>query len=214
MTILVRQATLDDLDEIMAVEQDWEESQRASRDQMTARLRAYPEGFWIFEQHGEVVGTLMGFPMRYEADRISELSDWDTVTGHGYYPVIDLDTANAIYLASGSLKRTARGGTAYAVMMETPVELAERYGLDYVLTGAKIPGYDAYCRRFGEIDAPDYVLRTLGGCLVDPFLEMYRGHNYLVPDRSHIVPNYYPDPPSRDYGAIVVRSVRHSPARS
>ncbi|MEU5759960.1 hypothetical protein [Nocardia sp. NPDC047648] len=205
MTIRVRQAALDDLDEIMAVEQDWEESQRASRDQMTARLRAFPEGFWIFEQDDEVVGTLMGFPMRYTPDKIAELSDWDTVTGHGYYPTIDLDAANAIYLASGSLKRSARGGMAYAVMMETPVELAERLTLDYVLTGAKIPGYDAYCRRFGEIDAGDYAFRQLGGCLVDPFLEMYRGHGYLVPDRQHIIPDYYPDPPSRDYGAIVVR---------
>ncbi|MBF6163033.1 hypothetical protein [Nocardia cyriacigeorgica] len=213
MTMVVRQASLNDLDKIMAVEQDWEQSQRASRDQMVARLRAFAEGFWLFEQRGEVVGTLMGFPMRYEAHRISELSDWDTVTGHGYYPDIDTATANALYLASGSLKRTARGGTAYSVMMEKPIELAERCGLDYVLTGAKIPGYDAYCRRFGEIDAADYAFRTLGGCLVDPFLEMYRGHDYLVPDRRHIVPNYYPDPPSRDYGAIVVRDVRHSPAR-
>ncbi len=211
--MVVRQASLNDLDKIMAVEQDWEQSQRASRDQMVARLRAFVEGFWLFEQRGEVVGTLMGFPMRYEAHRISELSDWDTVTGHGYYPDIDTATANALYLASGSLKRTARGGTAYSVMMEKPIELAERCGLDYVLTGAKIPGYDAYCRRFGEIDAADYAFRTLGGCLVDPFLEMYRGHDYLVPDRRHIVPNYYPDPPSRDYGAIVVRDVRHSPAR-
>ncbi|MEU7769042.1 hypothetical protein AB0B25_28635 [Nocardia sp. NPDC049190] len=208
MTILARQATVDDLDEIMLIEQDWDESQQASREQMIARLRAFAEGFWIFEQHGEVVGTLMGFPMRYTAEKVDELSDWDTVTGNGYYPEIDLDTANAIYLASGSLKRTARGGTAYAVMMETPVGLAERYGLDYVLTGAKIPGYNAYCRRFGEIDVRDYAFRTLGGCLVDPFLEMYRGHHYLVPDRRHIVADYYPDPPSRDYGAIVVRSVR------
>ncbi|WP_156055782.1 hypothetical protein [Nocardia sp. NRRL WC-3656] len=195
------------MDEIMGVEQDWEEPQRASRDQMARRIGVFAEGFWIFEQHGEVIGTLMGFPMRYESGRVTELSDWDTVTAHGYYPEIDLDTANAIYLASGSLKRSSRGSSAYGLMMEIPIELAERLGLHYVLTGAKIPGYDAYCRRFGEIDARDYAFTTLGGCLVDPFLEMYRGHDYVVPDRNHIVPDYYPDPPSRDYGAIVVRKV-------
>ncbi|MGP3974367.1 hypothetical protein ACTWQF_10190 [Streptomyces sp. 8N114] len=193
--------------DIMAVEQDWEESQRASVDQMLIRLQAFPEGFWLFEQDGEVVGTLMGFPMWYSPDQVSELSSWDAVTNQGYYPEIDLTSANALYLASGSLKRIARGSTAYSTMMEVPVGLARRLGLGYVLAGAKIPGYDAYCRRFGEIEARDYAFLELNGCLVDPFLEMYRGHDYLVPDRTHIVPDYYPDAMSRDYGAIVVRRV-------
>lgn len=208
-TVQIRQATPDDIDAIMAVEQDWEEPQRASREHMLTRLRVFPEGFWLFNNtDGETVGTLMGFPLHYSPAQVSELSSWDTVTNYGSYPDIDLTTANALYLASGSLKRSARGGTAYAAMMETPVDLAQRLGLDYVLAGAKIPGYDAYCRRYGEIDARDYAFKELNGCLIDPFLEMYRGHHYTVPDRNHIIPDYYPDPPSRDYGALVVRHIK------
>jgi hypothetical protein len=207
MALHVRQAELADLDRIMDVEGDWEESQRASRDQMRLRLRKFPEGFWLYEQEGEVVGTLMSFPLRYSPDEVSQLTSWDQVTNNGNYPDIDLSSSNTLYLPSGSLKKSARGGTAYALMMETPVRLAEQLGLDYVIAGAKIPGYDAYCRRHGEIDARDYAFLRLGGCLVDPFLEMYRGHDYHVPDRSHVVANYYPDPPSRDYAAIVVREV-------
>jgi hypothetical protein len=209
VTIEVRQAGLADLDAIMDVEQDWEESQRASADMMLARLQRFPDGFWLFEDAGgAVVGTLTSFPMAYDpAETRTAFKSWDAVTGGGYLPAIDLDGANALYLVSGALKHGARGGTAYQVMMETPVRLAECLGLDYVLTGAKIPGYDAYCRRFGEIDARDYAFAELHGCLVDPFLEMYRGHRYVVPDRDHVVAGYYPDPPSRDYGAIVVRRV-------
>ena len=205
--VQVRPAAPGDIDAIMAVEEDWEESQRASLDQMLVRLATFPDGFWVFERDDDVVGTLMCFPMEYVPTRASDFISWDHVTNHGYYPELDLSTANALYLASGSLKRSARGGTAYGVMMETPVGLARRLGLDYVVTGAKMPGYDAYCRRFGVIDAREYAFRRLEGCLVDPFLEMYRGHGYHVPDRDHIVANYYPDAPSRDFGAVVVRRV-------
>ena len=122
-------------------------------------------------------------------------------------PPIDLGAANALYRASGSLKRTERGSTAYATMMEEEAALAQRLGLSHVTAGAKIPGYDAYCRRFGDIDAREYAFLRLNGCLVDPFLEMYRGHGYVVPDKNHVIPDYYPDAPSRDYGAIVVRTL-------
>lgn len=208
MTLLVRQARPADIDQIMAVEQDWDESQRAGRDKMLGRLRTYPDGFLLFEQDGVVIGTQMSFPMRYVSTEVSQLHDWDTVTNDGYYPEIDMSTANAIYLASGSLRRSARGSTAYTLMMQAPVDLARRLGLDYVVAGAKIPGYDAYCRRFGDIDARDYAFLELNGSLADPLLEMYRHFGYHVPDRDHVVADYYPDPPSRDYAAIVVRTVR------
>lgn len=207
----VRQASEADIEEIMLVERDWPESQQADRDQILGRLRKFPEGFWIFERDGaqgsEVIGTLMGFPLRYEPANVAAMSTWDAVTNYGDYPDIDLSTANALYLAAGSLRRHARGGTGYRTMMETPIDVARRFGLDYVLAGAKIPGYDAYCKRFGDIDAREYAFLEVNGCLVDPFLEMYRGHDYFVPDRAHIVKDYYPDPPSRDYGALVVRRV-------
>ncbi|WP_028933381.1 hypothetical protein [Pseudonocardia spinosispora] len=207
MTLEVRQASLADLDDIMSVEADWEESQRASREQMATRLEKFAAGFWLYEQDGEVVGTLMSFPLRYAPEEVSQLSSWDRVTNEGDYPDIDLASANGLYLASGSIKKRARGSTVYVAMMETPVDAARDMGLRYVLAGAKIPGYDAYCRRFGDVDAADYAFRRLGGALVDPLLEMYRGHDYHVPDRAHIVKDYYPDPPSRDYGALVVRTL-------
>ncbi|ONI79959.1 hypothetical protein ALI144C_24905 [Actinosynnema sp. ALI-1.44] len=207
MVVVARQATENDLAAILVVESDWEPSQRATEEQLLARLRAFGEGFWLFEQDGDVVGTLMGFPMRYDPTEVSRLSSWDVVTADGFYPPIDMANANAFYLVAGSLLRSARGGSAYQVMMRTPVELAARLGLDYVLAGAKIPGYDGYCRRYGEIDARDYAFGTLAGSLLDPLLAMYQSFGYTVPDRDHVIENYYPDPPSRDHGAIVVHRV-------
>ncbi|WP_394836990.1 hypothetical protein LVJ94_08785 [Pendulispora rubella] len=206
--VRARQATETDIDEIMLVERDWEASQRASRERMLTRLRKFPAGFLIFERDGAVIGTLMSFPMHYDPAHVTAMRSWGEVTNHGDYPdVLDGCTANALYLAAGSLKKTARGGTVYEAMMETSADLARNLGLSYVVAGAKIPGYDAYCRRFGDIDARKYAFTWLNGCLVDPFLEMYRAHHFVVPDEDHVIENYYPDAPSRDYAAIVVRRI-------
>jgi hypothetical protein len=204
--VQVRQASYADMDAIMKVEEDWPEYQRASRDKMLTRLRKFPEGFWVFISEGEVVGSLTSCPIRYDPSALGK--SWDEVTNDGYLPDIDLAKANALYLVSGVLRQKARGGKTYALLVDTPVKLAEKVGLDYVVAGAKIPGYDAYCRRYGEVDARDYAFMMLNGCLVDPFLEMYRGFGFAVPDRTHIVKEFYPDLPSRNYGAIVVRKVR------
>ncbi|WP_159397927.1 hypothetical protein [Sorangium cellulosum] len=205
-----RQATVEDIDAIMRVEEDWPEDQRASRETMLVRLGKFREGFWVFEQAGAIIGTLTSCPIRYEPSGQKAFKSWDEVTNRGELPDIDLATANALYLVSGTLKREARGGRTYALLIETPVALAERLGLEYVVAGAKIPGYDAYCRRHGEIDARDYAFLKLNGSFVDPFLEMYRGYGFTVPDRDHVVKDFYPDIPSRNYGAIVVRKLDRS----
>jgi hypothetical protein len=206
--VQVRKACLADIDAIMRVEEEWPEYQRAARDKMLIRLQKYPDGFWVFLGEGEVVGTLTSCPIRYEPNMLGVFKSWDEVTNNGYFPDIDPAQANALYLASGVLSQKARGGKTYSLLVDTPVKHAESAGLDYVVAGAKIPGYDAYCRRHGEVDARDYAFMKLNGCLVDPFLEMYRGFGFAVPDRNHVVKDFYPDLPSRNYGAIVVKRVR------
>ncbi|WP_437924551.1 hypothetical protein WMF37_36845 [Sorangium sp. So ce291] len=208
--VKARQASIADIDGIMRVEDDWPEHQRATRETMLVRLEKFPQGFWVFEQEGEIIGTLTSCPTRYERGGRKGWKSWDEVTNHGNLPDIDMASANALYLVSGTLRREARGARTYALLIETPVRLAEELGLDYVVAGAKIPGYDAYCRRRGEVDARDYAFMQLNGCLIDPFLEMYRGYGFTVPDRDHIVSDFYPDGPSRNYGAIVVRELRRA----
>lgn len=206
--VQVRQAGLADIDAIMRIEEEWPEYQRASRDKMLTRLRKFPQGFWIFLEGDEAVGTLSSCPIRYTGAASGSLKNWDAVTNNGYFPDLALADANALYLVSGVLSQKARGGKTYSMLINTPVQLAEKLGLDYVVAGAKIPGYDAYCRRHGEVDARDYAFMMLNGCLVDPFLEMYRGYGFAVPDRNHIVKEFYPDLPSRNYGAVVVKKIR------
>jgi hypothetical protein len=205
--VQARQATLADLDGIMKVEEAWPEHQRATADMMLSRLKKFPEGFWVFVRGDEVVGTLTSCPIEYQPTDLGKLTSWDEATHNGYLADIDLAKANALYLVSGVLRQDVRGGNTHSLLIDAPVDLALRLGLRYILAGAKMPGYDAYCRRYGNLDAREYAFTKLHGCLVDPFLEMYRGFGFSVPDRNHIIEAFYPDPPSRNYGAIVVRDL-------
>lgn len=205
--IQVRQATHADLDGIMKVEEDWPEDQRASADMMLTRLRKFPQGFWVCARGEEVVGTMTSCPIEYQPTSLGQFKSWDDTTNNGYLPEIDWARANALYLVSGVLRQDVRGGKTLSLMVDPPVELARRLGLRYIMAGAKMPGYDAYCRRYGDLDAREYAFTRLHGCLVDPFLEMYRGWGFSVPDRHHIIKDFYPDPPSRNYGALVVRDL-------
>ena len=77
------------------------------------------------------------------------------------------------------------------------VDVAQREGFRYVVAGATIPGYQRYCEKHDEMPAADYA-----------FLEIYRPLGFRVPDRRHVVPNYYPDPASRGYAALVVHEAQ------
>src|SRR5689334_6590941 len=113
----VRKASLADIDGIMKVEEDWPEYQRATTDKMLARLRKFPEGFWIFVQDGEIVGTLTSCPIRYDKSALGSFKSWDEATDYGYLPDIDRRTANALYLVSGALRQDARGGKTHSLLI-------------------------------------------------------------------------------------------------
>ena len=47
MTVIIRNASPEDMDQIMAVEESWPEMARAPRDKFEARLEKYPQGFFF-----------------------------------------------------------------------------------------------------------------------------------------------------------------------
>ena len=86
-------------------------------------------------------------------------------------------------------------------------DAAKQLKFQFVVAGAVIPGYDKYCKRYGPIAAEEYVFMTKGRRFVDPLLASYQRIGFQVPDKSHVKANYYPDPDSHNYAALVVKSV-------
>ena len=202
----IRNATIDDLDQIEAVERSWPESGRATRDKFVARLERFPRGFFVAESSGRIYATITSCPIHYDSADLDGLSTWSKVTRDGYLQAKhDLAACNAIYIVSGVIDKSHRGSGIFAPMVEREVALAQELRLKYVVAGAFIPGYADYCREHGEISAPDYAFLIQGRRLVDPLLQMYAGIGFSVPDRRHIVSDYFPDADSQNYAALVVR---------
>ncbi len=205
----VRPARVADLDEILCVERSWPESERATRKQFETRLRRYPAGFLVAEEEGALVGTMTAGPVEYSAGDLGGFKSWDEATGGGLLREGGRRPEdNALYIVSGVVREGGRGRGVIQGLILGQVEVARRERLEYLVAGATLPRYRRYCERHGPIAAADYVFEERRGRLVEPFLEIYRQIGFRVPDSRHVVRDYYPDPASEGYAALVVRRVR------
>jgi len=206
--INVRQAKPDDIVEIMRVEESWPEHERASRALMMERLEKFPVGFIVGEVDNKIVATLTSCLMHYDPLAPDHLKNWDVVTNYGHLPDEGaIDNPNALYLVSAVIDKDMQGKQLYPSMVNAIVGVAKSLGVQYIVAGAVIPGYDAYCREHGNIDAREYVFMKKDDGFVDRFIDIYRKLDFYVPDRNHVIENYYPDEASRHYAAIVVHKL-------
>lgn len=205
MNYLIRNASPQDLDAIMQVEQSWPEAARAPREKFSARLQKFPAGFFVAEQDGRLLATITACPLRYDPAQPGELKNWDTVTNQGFLP--DLGSPgeyNSLYIVSGVIDPQYRGGDLFETMVGREVRLARELGLAYVLAGAVLPGYARYCEKHGALPAADYAFLRHGQHWIDPLLDMYARIGFAVPDKRHVIKDYFPDAASRDHAALVV----------
>ena len=110
-------------------------------------------------------------------------------------------------IVSGVIVKDARGGDIFERMINTEVELARSLGLRFVIAGAVIPGYARYREKHSAVSAEDYVFLRKGSHPLDPLLSMYDEIGFVVPDKKHVLPNYFPSLASLDYAALVVRKL-------
>jgi hypothetical protein len=216
LAVTFRTATLADLDGILAVEQSWPEAGRAGADKFIARIKRFPQGFFLASVaeagRERIVGTITSMPTRYDPSRLGAYRDWQTVTNDGYlFENVDTAACNALYIVSGVIDTQYRGLNIFqpGVLVET--RLARDSGLRYIVAGAVIPGYRRYCERFGDTDPYVYAGTRRGKQLIDPLLAMYEGIGFSVPSREHVIAGYFPDDASRNYAALVVRDLEKTP---
>ncbi len=207
--IRVRSAVWGDMEAIMDLEACWPEGQRAGREQMEARLEKFPPGFLVAENAaGVLVGSVTGSPILYDSAHPEGFRTWAQVTNGGIIRrCSEVPDANALYLVSGIVHPDHRGGEALHAMIRAEVEVARSLGFAFVAAGAVIPGYRRYCERHGPVPAADYVFLRKGHRFVDPLMDQYRRLGFRVPDRRHVIPDYYPDPDSGNFAAFVVHEV-------
>lgn len=201
----IRNATKADLDDLIRVEQTWSENQRARADQFLARLEKFPEGFWVGEVDHRIVGMTTSCLVRYDPGDLSTFHSWNHVTNNGYiFAAEEIADPNALYVVSTVIEKGFRGKGLFKAFFEKHKEVTAKRNLAYCLTGAMLPGYDAYCRDYGDVPAFEYAERRIDGRLIDPLIRKLTEFGFTLPKRDHVIPRYFQSAESRDYAALLV----------
>jgi hypothetical protein len=187
------------------VEQHWPEDQRATADQFLSRLDIFPQGFFLAEVDGEVVGVSTSTLTNYNPGNLSAYRSWEKCTNNGYlYPLSEFVDYNSLFIVSNGIMKFARGSGIREGIIRSHIHLARKLGMKYVVTGAMMPGYDAFCAEHGDVPISEYAFLQMDGRLVDPTLNKLSSLGLNLPDPTHIIKDYYQSPESRDYGALLV----------
>lgn len=199
MNIAIRRASVEDLSHIVDLENAiWPEGTRAPREKFEKRLAIFPEGFFLAFKEEKLIGASTAQIISYTKGE--PIRSWEYITDNGFIEKTHNPQGNALYIVSlGALSRSG-GGSALITEQKA---LARRLGLTTLVLGARIPGYDAYCKSIQEVSINEYVRRTReDGLLHDDELRFYTRNGLQL---QTIVPNYMEDDAeSRNYGAIMI----------
>lgn len=188
------------LDEVVDVEKrTWPDELQASREKFASRLSIFPEGFFVIKIGDKAKGVSTSQITTYDP---SKSPTWDELTDSGFLRSTHDKNGNALYVASVGVAWDGQGHGLGGKLVEAQKDLTRRLGLSYLFLGARIPGYDSYCKEHGEISAEKYVnLKRDDGQPVDPEMRFYSRCG-LNPRK--VIPNFEPDNESRDYGVTMV----------
>jgi len=194
--LAVRTARASDIPGCVALQAEaWERSSRASEAQLRRRLERHPQGFFVALAGERVCGSLT--TIRLATYAFDDPPDWYTATGSGWGDTHD--PAGAILY--GFDLSIARGAPRESLrrLLEAALEYAVRENLRSVVGGFRIAHFQKWA---STMTAEQYVSSRRGsGHLLDPLLaRIVRNSTAEV---VKVVPNYFSDSASHDFGVVV-----------
>lgn len=188
------------LDQVVNVEQKaWPPELQAPREKFESRFNLFPQGFFVAKKEGKIVGVSTAEITTYNG---AVDKTWDEITDNGMIEGAHDPKGEGLYVVSVGVSPDAQGGGVGGKLVNAQKELTKKLGLKYLYLGARMPGYDAYCEQHGEIPAQEYL--ELGGedhKRFDPEIRFYEKQGL---EWVKLVPNFEPDPESRDFGVVMM----------
>jgi hypothetical protein len=203
-----RNATLADLPQLMELEQEWPVHVRAAEQDLALRLKKFAAGFFIASDHSGMIASIISHPYLYSPGELVNFQSWGQIVQQCYHQDISLDQTNAIYIVAGTTRKTPYVTELFNTGIELVESLARAMGKQYVIAGALLPGFAKYRKKHAHVSASDYAFTQSQGRYIDPLLEKYRRMGFHVPDKNHVVENYFPDDNSLGFSALVVKDLR------
>jgi ribosomal protein S18 acetylase RimI-like enzyme len=189
----------------MRVEESaWPSEIRASRDQFSERFQVYPDGLWVAEIEGDLIGVLSSQQIYYQIGEAP--SGWETTTNHGSIRDTHRPAGNALYVVSLGVVPEWQGKGIGSSLIRTAQEHAKARQLRYILLDSRLPGYKLSHEKGIPVEA--YVFDwNQGGEPIDPELRFYYRLGFKVLSPSQIIPLCMThDQESASYGVRMVWS--------
>lgn len=191
------------MDGVMDVENNsWPPELVGERSRYESRMEIFPEGFISALEGGKTKGFTVSEIVNYDPDT---KKTWDELTDSGTFKRSHNPEGDSLYVSTVAVSNDAQGRGFGGKLVDVQKELVRRLGLKRLFLGARMPGYDDYCKENGDISPEEYVKlkkETKNGLeAVDPEIRFYERQG-LHPTK--IVPNFEPDEPSRNYGIVMV----------
>ena len=196
-SVQVRRATLDDVPEIIRIENEtWPSGEAATEEMFRSRIQTFPEGVYLAEYQGRLVGVVAFERLDYDID--NPVSTWSEATDNGMIRGSHEPNGNTIFGIDLSATPSAPHGTGTRLLFEVG-RYAIYNNLKRGILGGRIPKYSEYADRMTAqeyLDAVDDQGRPL-----DPEVRFYRRAGLKM---GKVLPGYFDDPSSLSYGVLLI----------
>ncbi|MDQ0859318.1 GNAT family N-acetyltransferase [Bacillus sp. V2I10] len=196
---VVRNYTEKDFDALIGIQQEsfpppfpselwWNE------EQLTNHITLFPEGALCIEINGEVSGSMTGLLVQFDPNH--PVHTWEEITDNGYIRNHD-PNGNTLYVVDIGVRPAYRKAGLGKWLMFSMYDVVVHMGLDRLLGGGRMPGYQQHSDKWTP---EQYIDRVVEGNLKDPVISfLLRCGRTPV----QIVPNYLEDEESCNYGTLM-----------
>ena len=138
------------------------------------QLAAFPEGQFLAETNGEVIGYATSLIVQLDDD--AHWYTYEEITGGGTFSTHD-PSGDTLYGADIGVRPQWRRHGVSKMLYEKRIGLMKRYNLRRMVAYGRLPGYTDYA---GKMTAEEYVQKVVGGELTDPSLSAHLRAGYHV----------------------------------
>lgn len=207
MPIEIRNVRANEMEEIKRCDTEmwvgegeaWQEVWWDQEGMYGARLKIFPKGFFGAYKDGRLVGFTTSLIINYNPGE-KKLGSWNEITGDGYFKTHN-PSGNALYVASLAISKHSRGQGIGTLLCEAQKRLTVELGLDYLVLGARIPGFRTYKEKNPGGTPEDYLRqKNEKNEPLDPEVRFYARNGLLV---DYVIPDYEEDRDSMNYGVVM-----------
>lgn len=183
--MIIRNMKREDIDSIITMQnvcfpgmEPWK------REQLESHLSIFPEGQFVAEFDGEVIGSCSSLIINF--DEYDDRHSWDDITDNGYITNHNQDGYN-LYGIEVMVHPEYRKMKVGQRLYDARKELARQYNLKSIIIGGRIPNYHLVA---DEMSPREYVDQVTSLKLYDPVLSFQLKNEFTL---MRINRNYLPD---------------------